>query len=231
MFNFILKLIDSLIWPLVIVVVIWLVFFLNIQYGWELNQYGMHPKKLSGLLGIFSMSFLHGDFDHLFSNSVPLLLSMGFIFLYFENHKYKILLFNTLLTGILLWFMGEPGSNHIGASGLVYAFIFFLVTHAAITKNKEMVAASFVLIFLYGSLIYGLFPEYGLLIGKNISWEGHLAGAISGVVFAFLFRNKGPQKKIYFEDEEDDDDDFDQFEYWNQDQTTIHYFYKENEPK
>jgi membrane associated rhomboid family serine protease len=230
MFTFILKLIDSLVWPLVIVVFIWLVFFLDIQYSLDLNAYGMHPKRFSGLMGIFTMPFLHGDFDHLFSNSVPLLLSMGFIYLYFKEYKVKILLYNFLLTGILLWFLGEEGTNHIGASGLVYAYIFFLVVHAFITKNKEMLAASFVLIFLYGSLIYGLFPEYGLLIGKSISWEGHLSGAISGLLFAILYRKVGPQQRIYFEDEEDDDDDDldDEFPYWESD-STVHYHYRENE--
>ena len=140
------------------------------------NSYGMHPREWEGLLGIFTMPFLHGDFDHLFSNTVPLLLSMGFIFIFFPRDKTTILILNTLFTGLLLLFIGEYGSIHIGASGLVYAFVFFLVTHAFFTQNKEMLAAAFVLIFLYGGLIYGLFPEYGRLIGKNISWEGHLAG-------------------------------------------------------
>jgi hypothetical protein len=95
-----------------------------------------------------------------------------------------------------------------------------------------MLAASFTLIFLYGSLIYGLFPEFGKLIGKNISWEGHLSGAITGVIFGTLYRNKGPQKPPPL------DDDFDDFEdeYWNSIEideeahdTYIQYTYKEKD--
>ena len=229
MFNFIIKLIDSLVWPLVIVVVIWLAFFLNLRYHLDWNHFGMHPRQIEGLLGIFTMPFLHGDFDHLFSNTIPLLLSMGFIYLYFNEKKYSILIYNTLVTGGLLWIIGESGTNHIGASGLVYAFIFFMITHAFITRNKETMAASFVLIFLYGSLIYGIFPEYGQLIGKNISWEGHLSGALSGILFAFIYRKDGPQKKIYFENDEDDDDD--DFEFWDNDDDLYHVNYHYHEKR
>jgi len=127
--------------------------------------------------------------------------------------------------------MGKQGSTHIGASGVVYAYVFFLVTHAFFTKNKEMLAAAFVLIFLYGGLIYGLFPEFGKLIGKNISWEGHLSGAISGVLTGFIYRKKGPQQALFFVDEDDDEND-DEMEYWNlpeEDEygTTVNYHFKE----
>ena len=234
MIRLIIKLIDSIVWPLIAVVAIWLVFFLNLSFQWGLNHYGMHPKELQGILGIFTMPFLHGDFDHLFSNSVPLLLSMGFIFIYFEEHKGKIILYNLLLTGVILLFLGDQGTNHIGASGLVYAFIFFLVTHAFFTRNKEMLGAAFVLIFLYGGLIYGLFPDYGKLIGKNISWEGHLAGALSGIFFGILYRNHGPQQPMFFIEDDDDDEEDDPDAYWKTpeqraQETTVHYHYKEKE--
>lgn len=208
MFKFIIQLIDAMVYPLLMVTLIWLVFFVDHGYGWELNYYGLRPKELRGLIGIFSMPFLHGNFDHLFSNSVPLVLSLGFIFLYFKDSKWKVILGIYLMSGILTWFIASSPSNHIGASGLVYGFIAFLVTHAILNKNKNSIAASLILVFLYGSLIYGIFPEYGRLIGKNISWEGHLSGLISGVLWAFIYRRKGPQKQIYFEDEEDDEDDF-----------------------
>ena len=96
-----------------------------------------------------------------------------------------------------------------------------------------MLGAAFVLIFLYGGLIYGLFPDYGKLIGKNISWEGHLAGALSGIFFGILYRKKGPQQPMFFiEDDDDEEDDTDT--YWKTpeqraQETTVHYHYKERE--
>ena len=217
-----------MVWPLVICLLIWLLFFLNHGYHLEWNYYGLRPLEFRGLIGIFSMPFLHGDFDHLFSNSIPLLLSMSFIFLYFKDVKWQILTLIYLASGSLLWFIAHGDSNHIGASGLVYGYIAFMVTHAAITKNKHTIAAAMILIFLYGSLIYGIFPEYGKLIGKNISWEGHLSGLITGVATAWIFRKNGPQKIVYFEDEDEegDEDDF----YLPEDENQayrIYYHYKD----
>ena len=232
MFQYLLKLIDAMVWPLVVIIVIWLVFFLNAGYGLGWEEYGMHPRSILGIPGIVTMVFLHGDFEHLFSNTVPLALSTAFIFLYFRTIKYRIVLYNILITGALLWLMGQPGSIHIGASGLVYAFIFFLVTYSVIVRNKEMIAASLILAFLYGGLIYGLFPEYGLFVGKEISWEGHLSGAVSGVFLAIIYRKQGPQRRLYFTDEEEDDDDHDEFPYWevdDKDRHTITYHYKRKE--
>lgn len=233
MVSFFIRLIDSIVWPMLLVVSIWIVFFLNVRYQLNLNVYGVHPLSWEHWYGIFTMIFLHSDIDHLFGNSIPLLLSMGFIFINFNSSKAKIIVLNVISTGALLFLIGEPGSNHIGASGIVYAFIFFIVTHSFLSKNKEMLAASFTLIFLYGSLIYGLFPEFGKIIGKNISWEGHLSGAISGIVIGFLFRNKGPQQIAL----EDESDDFDDEDYWKlpedesdnkqNDETKYNYVYKQ----
>ena len=212
MFSFLIKLIDSVVWPALLVLSIWIVFFFNLRYELDLNSHGLHPQKWEDWYGIFTMIFLHGNFDHLLSNSIPLLLSLGFIFINFNDERFSILILNTLFTGILLFFIGQQGSNHIGASGLVYALIFFVVTHSFLTRNKEMLAASFTLIFLYGSLIYGLFPDFGKLIGKNISWEGNLSGAISGVLFGIVYRNKGPQNEPPLDDDFDDWDD----DYWDE---------------
>lgn len=207
MIRFLIKLSESFVVPLLWIVVISLVFFMNLTYDLGLNALGMRPWDFAGLIGILTMPFLHGDIQHLLSNSIPLLVSMSFIRVYFQTDSNKIYLYIALLAGALLWFLGARGSIHIGASGLVYGYISFLIVHALINRNKETMAAALLLSFLYGGLIYGLFPDYGMLVGKNISWEGHLAGTISGSLFAYIFRRKGPQRKIYFDDEQDDEDD------------------------
>lgn len=206
MFRFVVELIDALVWPLFMVTLIWLAYFLNHGYFLDWNEFGLRPRELRGLVGIVSMPFLHGNLDHLFSNTVPLLLSMGFLFLYFPSKRWTILWWAYIGTGGLLWILAEPPSNHIGASGMVYAFIFFMVVHALMNRTKETSAAALILIFLYGSLVYGIFPEYGRLIGKNISWEGHLSGMLIGIALAVIYRRSGPQRRQYFEDDEQEDD-------------------------
>lgn len=221
-----------MVYPLLIVVIIWLCFFIDHGYGLSWYEYGVQPHEIKGLIGIVSMPFLHGNFDHLFSNSIPLLISLALIFLYFKESKWQIVVIIYLFSGLLLWIIADNNTNHIGASGLVYGYIAFMVTHAFINKNKESLAAAFVLIFLYGSLIYGIFPDYGKLIGKNISWEGHLAGMIIGIITAFIYRRRGPQA-YHLPDEEDDEDPPDWFptqEHDNQ-KTTIHYHFKPTEDK
>lgn len=222
--NYALKLFDALLWPLVILLFIWIAFLANVTYRLDLNFYGLRPREIQGLIGILAMPFLHGDLDHIASNSLPFLLSLGFLFLYFPQHKWKIFGLIWLTSGILLWLFAKSPSNHIGASGVLYGLISFIVFHAFINRNKESLAAAFVLIFLYGGIIYGLFPEYGILIGKPISWEGHLSGFIMGGLFAFIFRRNGPQQIVFFEDE-DEDDDFgeDENPYWLNDNYTFNY--------
>jgi membrane associated rhomboid family serine protease len=91
MFSFIIKLIDSVVWPAFLVVSIWIVFFVNLRYELGLNSYGLHPQKWNDLYGVVTMIFLHSNFDHLLSNTIPLLLSMGFIFINFSEETILVL--------------------------------------------------------------------------------------------------------------------------------------------
>ena len=95
---------------------------------------------------------------------------------------------------------------HIGASGLVYGLTFFLMLSGFIRRDGKLIIISLIVVFLYGSLVWGLYPKYA--IENNISWEGHLAGFVMGIVLAFYFRKEGPQREEYiWEDEDDDTDD------------------------
>ena len=194
---------------LIVVALLWIVFLINDVFAFNWNEWGMMPRSGRGLWGIVTMHFLHADFEHLISNSLPLLF-LGFgIFYYFSQKGTLIIVMNLLLTGFFTWILGRFGI-HIGASGLVYALSFFLVIISLIKMETSMLAYTLVIIFLYGSLVWGFFPQ--LFPDKYISWEGHLAGAMSGVLLAFFYRNEGPQKKKYFEDEEDEIDEIEQSE-------------------
>ena len=195
--NFILAITKSLI----IIALLWISFLINDIFALNWNDWGMAPRTAKGVWGILTMHFLHADFEHLISNSLPMFF-LGFgIFYYFSQKGMLIVVMNLLLTGFFTWILGRYGV-HIGASGLVYALAFFLVTISLIKMESSMLAYTLVIIFLYGSLVWGFFPQ--LFPNKHISWEGHLAGAITGILLAFFYRNEGPQKKKYFEDEEEE---------------------------
>ncbi|MDR0206712.1 MAG: rhomboid family intramembrane serine protease [Bacteroidales bacterium] len=192
----------SILKSVIIVAILWVAFLLNDIFGLHWNDYGMHPRKPEGLLGIITMPFLHGDISHIFSNSIPLLILLFSIFYFFQKKASLILIMTWFVVGVLTWVIGTEGV-HIGASGIVYALAFFLVTISVIKQETKLMAYSLIIIFLYGSIVWGFFPQ--LFPDRHISWEGHLAGAITGTILAFFYRREGPVKKVYFEEEEEED--------------------------
>jgi membrane associated rhomboid family serine protease len=235
MFRLLHNIIDDIVWPLVMIVSIWVVFFYDLNYGWELNQFGVRPQSIQGLIGIITMPFLHGDIDHLFANSIPFLVGSVLLFHLYPKKRWHVVIWIWLVSGTVVWLIGDPRSVHVGVSGVVYGLIAFLLASGFFKKSKTLTAVTMLLIFLYGSLIWGIFPDYGKLVGKNISWEGHLAGALTGVALAFIFRKHGPADDVFFEDEDDDDDDDDDPNaYWKIDsgspeEWTIRYRYRTKE--
>ena len=113
-------------------------------------------------------------------------------------------------TGLLTW-CGARGGVHIGASALIYGLAFFLMLSGFIRRNKNLVIVSFLVIFLYGSLIWGIYPKYA--IENHISWEGHLSGLIMGIALAVVYRKEGPQREA--DDDIDDADLDDDDRYWD----------------
>ena len=194
----------SILKSIIIVSVLWVVFLINDSFGLQWNEYGLMPGNVNRLFGIFTMPFLHGDIAHLFSNSVPLLVLLFSIFYFFPKKAGLILMMTYFMSGTLTWIIGTRGV-HVGASGIVYALAFFLVTISILKQEPKLMAYSLIIIFLYGSIVWGFFPQ--LFPDKHISWEGHLAGAITGIVLAFFYRKEGPVKKVYFEEEEEEEEE------------------------
>ncbi|HNQ12384.1 MAG TPA: rhomboid family intramembrane serine protease [Bacteroidia bacterium] len=185
------KIWNSFMLPFFWVSVLWLVHYLQIKYDVVWTSYGIYPKTISGLKGILFSPFLHGDFNHLISNSVPLLLLAWAIIYFYKEATWRVVLFVFILSGVGTWIIGRP-SYHIGASSLVYGFSFFLFSSGVIRKNTRLLAVSLLVVFIYGGLVWGLLP-----IIEKMSWEGHVAGSLSGIIASLLFRNYGPQRKVY----------------------------------
>lgn len=200
---------NSFKYPFIFVGVLWVIKIVEVLSGIELYQLGVQPRHLSGLKGIFFMPFIHGDFQHLFSNSVPIIV-MGFIiFQSYRQIAFELFLWIWVMTGVWVW-IGAFGSGfHIGASGIVYGLAFFIFFSGVIRKDVKSIALALLVAFFYGGIVWGLLP-----IQEGVSWEGHLAGAISGSFCAWYFRNVNPPKKFAWELEEENENEIVENPFW-----------------
>ena len=175
--------------PIVYVVGIWLIYWVEIYFNFNFNKYGVLPRDIIGLRGIVFTHFIHSDTNHLFNNSVPLFVLLLTVFYFYRDIAYKVLILGGLLSGLLTWVIARE-SYHIGASGIVYLLFSFVFFSGIIRKHYRLVSLSFIIIFLYGSMIWYVLP-----IKDGMSWEGHLSGLLIGLVFAVFYRKKGLIKK------------------------------------
>lgn len=190
------KLINSVFFPFLFVILLWLIKGLEAIFSYDLSFLGIHPLHYKGLIGIITAPLIHADYRHLFLNTIPILILGTGIFYFYKSIAFKVIILSYLLTGLWVWFGGRDAS-HIGASGLIYAFAAFLFFSGIIRHNSSLIAISLLVAFLYGGMLWGVFP-----LKKDVSWESHLMGFVAGSVLAVYFRKKGPKRKRYeWEDE------------------------------
>ncbi len=195
------KLLLSMLLPGVFVFIMWLVKIIEVLFDLDLSNFGIYPLSLEGLPGILFSPFIHANFGHLFNNSLPLFFLGTALFYFYSEIAVKVSLWTYFLTGILVWFAGR-NAWHIGASGLIYGFASFLFFSGIIRKYFRLVALSLLIVFLYGSMVWGIFPN----IYREVSWESHMLGFISGIILAVWYRKEGPQQPVYeWLDEEDEE--------------------------
>lgn len=194
-----------IIYPLLMVLLIWIVFWYQVSVDYGIKSFGIRPQKLEGLIGIFTSPFLHGDIDHLYNNSIPLLVLSLALFYFYNKIAWKVILYGILLSGFLTWIIGSSG-NHIGASGLIYVLVSFIFFKGIFAKHYRLIALSLMVIFLYGSMIWYVFP-----IKEGMSWEGHLGGLITGLLFAVIFRKEIAKPERYKWEQPDYNEEDDPF--------------------
>lgn len=192
------KLKYSIILPIFFVFSLWIIKIIDVSERLNLFYYGVFPREIKGLLGILLSPLIHSDFNHLISNSIPLLvLGTGIIYFY-RGLAYRVIGFVWLLSGICVW-LGARDSYHIGASGLIYGLASFLFLSGIIRKDVRLASISLLIVFLYGGLVWGVLPIF-----PHISWEYHLYGGLSGFISAIIYRNKGPERIVWSWEKEED---------------------------
>ena len=207
----------SVIIPVILVMIMWLVKIIETVFHLDFGFLGIKPLSPEGLPGILLFHFIHGDWEHLFANTVPILVLSTSLYYFYRPLANRILLILIFSTGLLTW-CGARSGVHIGASALVYGLTFFLMFSGFIRRDRKLIIISLIVVFLYGSLVWGLYPQYA--IENNISWEGHLSGFVMGIVLAFFYKSEGPQREEHvWDDDEDEEDnnenDDDQKPYWD----------------
>lgn len=162
---------------------LWLFNIANWCTGSKLNYLGIIPRRLFGLIGIFTGTFLHKNFNHLFFNSIPL-VALGLVMLSFGLKAFVyISLFIILTEGILSWLIARPGI-HIGASSLISGYFSFILVSAYFRPNITSILVAIITIYYFGSIMLGIFPSEA-----KVSWEGHLFGFIAGILAYCVFFN------------------------------------------
>jgi len=183
------KFLLSIIIPSVMVLFMWLVKITETLFETDITSLGIYPLEAKGLPGIILSPFIHENFRHLLNNTLPLFMISIALFFFYSEIALKVLSWTWVLTGLLVWFGGRE-AWHIGASGLVYGLASFLFFSGIIRRYYRLVALSLLIVFLYGEMVWGIFPG----VYQNVSWESHMLGFISGIILAIWYRKEGPQE-------------------------------------
>ena len=178
--------------PFVFIFFMWTTKAIERLFNIDLVFLGVHPLAADGLAGIFFSPFIHADLRHLFNNSIVLFILSLALFFFYSEVAFKVFLSTWIFSGVLVWIAGRE-SWHIGASGIIYGLAAFLFFSGIIRKYFRLVALSLLVVFLYGSMVWGLFPG----MYENVSWESHMLGFFSGIALAVYYRKEGPQEPVY----------------------------------
>ena len=191
--------INVMIIPILFVITIWIIKgfepeFTTIEIQDFFNRYGIFSRDIKKLSGIITFPFIHSNFSHLINNTYPVLILGGIIAVVYKTIANKVFLFSYLLSGMILWIIGNDKVPTIGASGIIYALASFVLVSGFIKNQPRLAMLSFLVIFLNLSNIWDIIP---IELGDSVSRIGHLSGFIAGTIIAIYFRNKGPQEKKY----------------------------------
>lgn len=166
------------------ILVIWIIHTLASMFGMELGWLGILPRHVAGLKGIILAPLIHDSYQHLFYNSMPLLVMVGMITFFYRKVAIRSISMMYVLTGLAVWLFARP-VFHIGASGVVYALVSFVFFSGLFRRNIRSIILALVVTLLYSGMVTGIFPNQ-----EGISWESHLFGAVVGLYVAYFYKNE-----------------------------------------
>ena len=190
--------------PVVMVVaVLWVIQSAGVLFKWDLSLLGVVPHEIVRLYGIVTSPLVHGSYEHLFNNTLPLIVLGSMVRYGYPSSRGKVLLWAWLTSGLGIWLFGRE-SVHLGASGVSHGLFFFLFTVSLLRKDKRSVALMMIAFFMYGGMVMSIFPR-----DPGISYEAHFFGALGGVIAAVLYWKRDPKpavKRYHWEEHTDEED-------------------------
>lgn len=186
----------SVLIPISFILFMWVINIVQFVLRLDFGGLGIHPRDSQSLIGIFTSPLIHGNWEHLLSNTLPLLMLGIILFLTYDKIAMWVWVSNYIFTGLLVWLFARD-SYHIGASGIIYGLASFLFFSGFFRMDIRAIAIASGVAIFYGGLVWGVLP-----IQSGVSWESHLSGGIVGLVLAYALRNK--YKDIVFQRHENE---------------------------
>ncbi|MCG8327192.1 MAG: rhomboid family intramembrane serine protease [Chitinophagales bacterium] len=177
---------QSLLLPAILIAIIWLIQIYQAVSGNDLGVYGVYPRKVFGLRGIFFSPLIHSGWSHLLSNTPPLFVLSAMILFFYKRVAYTSFFTIYILTGLAVWLFARDNAFHIGASGVIYGLVAFVFWNGIFRRNLKSIVLALVVVFYYGGMFVGIVPGQE----SNISWESHLLGGVVGILASFWFKNQ-----------------------------------------
>lgn len=193
--------------------VLYIVKMYEVITGHDLGYFGIYPKNIYGLRGILFAPFIHGSWEHLFSNTVPFFVLMNILLNAYDYAAVRVLVFIHIITGLFVWALAPSGSFHIGISGIIYGIVGFIILTGFFRNERSSFVIAILVGLMYGSFIWGFLPQPG------VSWQSHLFGFVSGGIIAWFLRNyKLPPAEVRDDEGPEFEHFFDEVEYLKEQQ-------------
>jgi len=174
---------NKIVVSLAVIGLIWMVFIADMIIPADFNRFGIFPRTISGLYGIPLSPFLHANIQHILSNSLPLFFLTFTLLVFYERIAFQVWVFSAITGGLLVWVFARQ-AIHIGASGVIFSLISFLIASGIFRRSFISIIISLVILLFYGGAIWGVLPTQ-----PGVSWEAHLFGFLSGIFFAYVYKD------------------------------------------
>lgn len=183
------KLSDSVLLPAFCILILWFIHITQFLFDWNLGYLGVYPREIFGIKGVLTAPFIHADWGHLVSNSIPFFIVSTMIMYFYRSIAIKSMVIIYLLTGLAVWILAKQ-VFHIGASGVVYGLVAFIFGSGIFRRNLKSIILALIVTLLYSGMVVGFLPKEG------ISWESHLYGALVGIFVSFFYKGELEEDEI-----------------------------------